>query len=104
VASFWEAGECGYFGLPARWLIFGRGGEGGAWRVVLGSEKRDDIPDDPEERRALAERIERELGLTRQSQKSEGAGAATATVSREANDKAGRPTTINTPATNGDKK
>jgi hypothetical protein len=29
------------------------------------SEKRDDIPDDPEERRALAERIEKELGLTR---------------------------------------
>jgi hypothetical protein len=27
------------------------------------SEKRDDIPDDPEERRALAERLRRELGL-----------------------------------------
>jgi hypothetical protein len=27
------------------------------------SEKRDDIPDDPEERRALAERLRKELGL-----------------------------------------
>jgi hypothetical protein len=66
------------------------------------SEKRDDIPTDPEERRALAERIEQELGLTRQVQKPEGAGAATATASRKANDKAGKPTAINTPAANGD--
>jgi hypothetical protein len=63
------------------------------------SEKRDDIPDDPEERRALAERIEQELGLTRQVQKPEGA----ATASRKANDKARRPAAINAPATNGDK-
>ena len=30
------------------------------------SEKRNDIPDDPEERRRLMEQIERELALTRQ--------------------------------------
>jgi len=31
------------------------------------SEKHNDIPDDPEERRRLAEQIERELALTRQA-------------------------------------
>ena len=35
-------------------------------------EKRDDLPADPEERRALAERIRKELGLTRQVQEPEG--------------------------------
>jgi hypothetical protein len=30
------------------------------------SEKRNDIPDDPEERRRLAEQIEQELALTKQ--------------------------------------
>jgi ABC-type ATPase with predicted acetyltransferase domain len=33
--------------------------------IIEMTEKRDDIPSDPEERRAMAERIERELGLTR---------------------------------------
>jgi tellurite resistance protein len=59
------------------------------------SEKRDDIPNDPEERRAMAERLRNELGLA--VQEPEDAGTTTTAASRKANDKAGRPTAINTP-------
>jgi hypothetical protein len=38
------------------------------------SEKRDNIPDDPEERRALAERIEKELGLIHSPAAQDGPG------------------------------
>jgi hypothetical protein len=38
--------------------------EGKPRETVEMTEKRDDIPSDPEERRLLAERIEKELGLT----------------------------------------
>jgi hypothetical protein len=50
--------------VPAIKYIFDRL-DGRPKETVEVSEKRDDIPDDPEERRALAERIEQELGLTR---------------------------------------
>jgi hypothetical protein len=63
--------------VPAIKYIFDRL-DGKPKETIEMSEKRDDIPTDPEERRALAERIERELGLTRQVQEPEGAGTATA--------------------------
>jgi hypothetical protein len=50
--------------VPAIKYIFDRL-DGKPKETVEVSEKRDDIPDDPEERRALAERIEKDLGLTR---------------------------------------
>jgi hypothetical protein len=49
--------------MPAIKYIFDRL-DGKPKETVEVSEKRDDIPQDPEERRALAERIEKELGLT----------------------------------------
>jgi hypothetical protein len=49
--------------VPAIKYIFDRL-DGRPKETIEMSEKRDDIPDDPDERRALAEQIERELGLT----------------------------------------
>jgi hypothetical protein len=50
--------------MPAIKYIFDRL-DGKPKETVEMSEKRDDLPADPEERRALAERIEKELGLVR---------------------------------------
>jgi hypothetical protein len=50
--------------VPAIKYIFDRL-DGKPKETIEMSEKRDDIPDDPEERRALAERIEKKLGLVR---------------------------------------
>jgi hypothetical protein len=50
--------------VPAIKYIFDRL-DGKPKETVEVTEKRGDIPQDPEERRALAERIEKELGLTR---------------------------------------
>jgi hypothetical protein len=49
--------------VPAIKYIFDRL-DGKPKETVEVTEKRDDIPQDPEERRALAEQIEKELGLT----------------------------------------
>jgi hypothetical protein len=43
------------------------------------SEKRDDIPEDPEERRTMAERLRKELGL---AEASEHAAEQTTTANR----------------------
>jgi hypothetical protein len=61
--------------VPAIKYIFDRL-DGRPKETIEMTEKRDDIPAGPEERRALAERIKKDLGLTRQAPETGGSPPA----------------------------
>jgi hypothetical protein len=65
--------------VPAIKYIFDRL-DGRPKETIEMSEKRDDIPDDPEERRAMADRLRKELGLAGAP---EHAAMQTATANRQ---------------------